>query len=149
MSELVHHETNTLIVPGTGALIDLEDAPQVAQALRDVRDYEQQLRYAKTALTEALVAESSRQGTKTLRLGTLTASVSADTELAWDVTELVKLLDAGLPAERYADLVSETVTYKVNSSVAKQIEAANPAYAAIIERARSRVPKTPYVRVEG
>lgn len=149
MTEIAVNQPRELVLPGTGELVNLDDAGQVARALSSLRDWKRHADEARAVLEAALVAESARQGTKTLHLGAMTASVSADTELAWDVTVLIGLLAAGLPSERYTDLVTETVSYKINASVAKQIAGANPAYAAIIDAAQSRVPKRQYVRVEG
>ena len=91
-----------------------------------------------------LVEESRRLGTKTLHLAQGTAIVSGGpaSELAWDVGELVRLLALGLPAGRYEELVETIVTYKVNAAAAKQLEAANPEYANVISKARSRVDKS-------
>ena len=150
MSEgLVSRGRELLVVPGTGTVIDLDDPAEVAQALRDVRDLKRQVDEARAVLEAALVAESARQGTKTLRYGSLTASVGPDTELGWDMTVLIGLLDVGLPQARYDELVTETVEYKVNAAVAKQIEAASPVYAKVVEQARVRTPRKQYVKVEG
>ena len=62
--------------------------------------------------------------------------------------EVLELRDLGLPEERYGELVVATVTYKVNASVAKQIAGANPEYAKVIDRARSRPDTTPRVYVK-
>lgn len=146
--DLVVRESRDLAIPFTGEVVDLDDAPAVARALHSVREHKQMVEEARSILEGALVAESTRVGTKTLRFGTLTASVGPDSELQWDMTEIVKLLEAGLPQERYDELVTEIIEYKVNAAVAKQIEGANPAYAEIIARARRRAPKKQYVRVE-
>lgn len=149
MTDLAVNESRELVLPGTGQIVNLDDAAEVARALSSLRDWKRHADGARAVLEAALVEESARQGTKTLHLGAVTASVSADTELTWDITELVKLLDAGLPAERYQALVGETVTYKVNAAVAKQIAGANPAYAVIVAAAQTRTPKRQYVRIEG
>jgi len=65
----------------------------------------------------------------------------------WLLDVLEELLEAGLPEERYNDLVIQEVSYKVSGLEAKRIAAANPEYASIIERARQRVQKAPYVKV--
>lgn len=88
-----------------------------------------------------LLEESRRQGTKTLHLEAGTAEITGGSGIEWDIEELLKLRDVGLPEDRYNELVVATVTYKVDARVAKQLESANPAYAEIVERARSRVEK--------
>jgi hypothetical protein len=55
------------------------------------------------------------------------------------VPDLVEGLEqAGVPAERMAALVTTEITYKVDARVARQLEAANPAYAQVIRAARGR-----------
>lgn len=88
-----------------------------------------------------LLDESRRQGTKTLHLPGGTATITGGSELEWDLGTLLDLKDLGLPDDRYAELVVETRTYKVDARVAKQLESANPAYGEVIERARSTVEK--------
>ncbi len=88
-----------------------------------------------------LLEESRRQGTKTLRLGDTTATVTGGSDLEWDLETLLELRDLGLPEERYDELVVARVEFKVDARVAAQLEKANPTYAAVIDRARSRVEK--------
>jgi hypothetical protein len=88
-----------------------------------------------------LLDESRRLGTKTLHLAEGTATITGGSEIEWDVEILRRLIAVGLPDERWNELYVATVTYKVNALVAKQLEAANPAYAEIIRAARSDVPK--------
>jgi hypothetical protein len=86
-----------------------------------------------------LLDESRKQGSKTLHLPAGTAEITGGTALEWDLGVLTDLLELGLPQDRYEQLVVASVTYKVDARVAKQLESANPAYAEIIERARSYV----------
>ena len=147
-TDLVTTTGNEIVCPGTGELVSLDDAPAVARALRALREFKRDVEDARSVLEAALIGESERQGTKTLHLDGLTASISADTAVEWDVTVLLRLLEAGLPAERYAALVTEEVSYKVDGRVAAQIAGANERYAEIVAAAKNRVPKRPYVRVE-
>lgn len=137
-----------LIVPTSGEVIDLEDPHACLRVLTEIRDLESKLREAKGALTEALAAEFSRQGTKTLELGGVKAVLGPDSEVVWDIEVLGELRSLGLPEERMDALITTEISYKVNASVAKQLAGANPAYADVIERAKSRVPKTPYVSIK-
>jgi hypothetical protein len=88
-----------------------------------------------------LIDESRRQGTKTLHLPAGTAEITGGSAREWDLGTLLDLLELGLPEERYNDLVVATTTYKVDARVAKQLEAANPAYAKVIDAARTYVDK--------
>lgn len=88
-----------------------------------------------------LLDESRRQGTKTLHLTHGTAEITGGAALEWDLGTLLDLKELGLPDDRYDQLVVATTTYKVDARVAKQLEAANPEYAAVIGRARHYVEK--------
>lgn len=134
-----------LVVRGTGEIVNLEDPVQCANALQAIRELEQQLREAKATLTDALRYEFERQGTRTLTFGGVKAELRGGRETAWDVEMLEQLLREGLPPERFEQLVMAEVTFKVNNSIAKQLEAANPRYREIIARARQQRETQPYV----
>jgi hypothetical protein len=129
-----------LVIPYSGELVDLTNPGSCARALEEIRSIESRLREIKGVLTTVIVEEATRQGTKTLHFQDGDFSVSGGSTLEWDIEELEKLRDAGLPEERFYDLVKTVVSYKVNAAVAKQISGANPEYAAIIERARQEGP---------
>lgn len=138
-----------LLLPVTGELVLLTDPAQVAGALSSVRRIGQDLRGLRQLLEAVLRLEARRQGTKTLHLtGGLTATVSGGTKPEWDVERLREGLEqAGLPPGRMAELIVETVSYDVKANVAKQLAAANDAYALVIREARSDVEAPWYVRV--
>jgi hypothetical protein len=140
-TELAHQ----IVHPLTGELIPTKELRKVADAIEDVRLLEARLRDAKAELTEVLAEHARRIGTKTFSVEGRTVIVSPDKELKWDVDELVKLLELGLPEETYDRLVTAVVTYKVNAAVANQIASANEEYAEIIARAKSYEPKRQYV----
>ncbi len=121
----------------TGELVPTTDTAKVADILRHLRDYRQQLMEGVKACEAVLIEEARRQGTKTLHVDGAEATITGGAKLEWDVEVLDELRAAGLPDERYADLVLIEHTYKVNAAVARQIAGANPTYAAIVERAKS------------
>lgn len=137
-----------LLNPFTGELVPTGDLERVAATLDDLRQVKQKLNDAVAAFTEVVLAESRRQGTRTLRTSGVKLEVSGDNEIEWDVEELLKLRDLGLPEGRYDELVQQTVSFKVNGSVARQLEGASEEYAAIIGRARVRQPRRQYVTVK-
>lgn len=137
-----------ILDPRTGELLDPADTVRVADLLVYLRELRATISAGVSACSQALIAEAERQGTKTLRAGGTTLEIRGGTEIVWDLEVLRELTGLGLPEERYGDLVKETVTYKVNAAVAKQIAGANPAYADVIERARSDFEKARYVSVK-
>ncbi len=147
MTDLVtiHHVLN----PVTGELIPAEDVNGVAEAVKGLRQLSQQIRDAIADATTILVAESKRQGTKTLALQDVTVEIRGGTETVWDIEALQHQMDSlGLPAERMEALIKTDVTYKVDARVAKQLAGANEDYAAVLESAKTTVEKPYYVRVK-
>ncbi len=147
MTDLVtiHHVLN----PVTGELIPAEDVNGVAEAVKGLRQLNQQIRDAIADATVILVEESRRQGTKTLALQDVTVEIRGGTETVWDVQELRTNLEAlEIPQERLHDLIKTEITYKVDARVAKQLAGANEDYAAVIESAKTTVEKPFYVRVK-
>ena len=134
-----------LVLRHSGEVINLADARACAIALHQVRTLEGQLREAKTLLTEAISAECTRVGKKTLDLGDLRAELKTGSETVWDIETLEQLRTLGLPEDRYDELVTVEISYKVNSAVAKQLAGANEQYAAVIEAARTQIEKPSYV----
>lgn len=140
--------SETALVPFTGELVPLAEPLAVAKALEDLREYQRGLSSLRAVLEEALVAESRRRGTKTLHLGQTTAVITGGRGIEWDMEELAKLRDAGLPEERFSELVKTEISYKVDARVANQLSSANEEYAAIIGRARAEVEKPWRVRID-
>lgn len=143
-------ERNILLNPETGEILPAtaENAAVVLQALRRTED---RIKDAKRYCTDILVMESKRQGTKTMHMpdGSI-ATIHGGSEVVWDVEKLQDaLVEAGLPEDRLEDLISTTVEFKINNSVARQLAAANPAYAEAIEAAKQRVPAPERASVRG
>lgn len=137
-------ETPAIILPLTGTVVDLRQPREVARALSDIRDLKRQLDEVRGLLEGALRLEAQHQGTKTLHLGDLDAVISGGEKAEYDAEMLQDLLRiAGLPEDRLARTVVETVTYKVNQLVLRQLTAANRDYAAAAEAARTVV-ETPW-----
>jgi hypothetical protein len=140
MTELAVVAPDGLLDVRTGELVPAtpENAVELLAAARDMRS--RILNLVKDC-EAVLLDESRRQGTKTLRYGNTTATVTGGTEIVWNLDILQELRNRGLPEERYDELVVATVTYKVDARVAKQLETSNPAYAEVIRMARSEEPK--------
>lgn len=140
--------TDVAVLPGTGEVIDLNDAGQVAAAMLYVRELERQVKEARSLLTEALVARSKIIGSKTLHTEAGKVVVKGGDEVQWDAAGLRRdLLAAGMPADRVRDIVTETIELKVVASEAKRAAAANDAYAAAVQQNRTTRPKAAYVSV--
>ena len=143
-------DTPQIVVPLTGQVVNLREPFEVAAALEDVREVKRQLDELRALLEGVLRLEAQKQGTKTLHLGSLDAVVSGGEKSDYDSELLAELLrDAGLPEERISEAIVETVSYKVNQLVLRQLAAANPDYAAAIELSKSTVPVAWRVTVKG
>jgi hypothetical protein len=136
-----------ILNPVSGELVPAADLDRVTGALIELRDLRRRVSDAVAAFTDAVVAESQRQGTRTLTAGGVQVKVSAPDEIDWDLDVLDELRSLGLPDARFDELLVATVTYRVNGSVARQLAGASKEYAAVIERAKRRVPKRQYVTV--
>lgn len=135
----------TAVVPYSGEIVNFDDPDACLKLLVEIRELEGKLRDLKDDLTDALKREFSVRGKQTLEMNGIKASLSADSEIVWDVGVLYELREQGLPEDRMTELITEEITYKINGNVAKQLAAANPTYAEVIERAKSRAPKKQYV----
>jgi hypothetical protein len=137
----------SLVVPGVGEIVNLDDYRSCATALDGIRDLEQQLREVKAELQRAIAHEAERQGTKTLIIeGGRKAVLFGGRELSYDAERLeLGLREAGMPEERIREIVEETVTYKVKAVEAKRAASANPEYAYVVDSCRTEI-ETP-VRV--
>lgn len=139
--ELAIEQAPEIMVPLLGELVDLREPDQVAAALEAIRAAKRILDEARGLLEAALRLEAQRQGTKTLHLGNVDAVVSGGETVSYDCERLQEALRAaGLPEERLAQVVVETVSYKVDQRVARQLAAANPAYAEALEACRIVAP---------
>lgn len=131
-----------LVLPTSGEIISLDDADACAGAIDEIREQESRLREAKGILTSALQEVFTKNGAKTLDLQNHRIELRGGPSVIWDVEALERLRELGLPEERFNELVTAEVTYKVNANEAKRI-AMNPDYAEVIEAARIPNPK-PY-----
>jgi len=139
----------TLLIPYTGAIVDLREPAEVAQALADVRDLKRRLDELRALLEGVLRLEAQRVGTKTLHLEGIDAVVSGGPRAEYDAELLMSRLRAcGLPEERVSQAVVATVTYKPNAAVLKQLAAANPDYRRAIDASRTTVEAPWYVTVK-
>jgi histone H3/H4 len=145
----IHVVPESVLDFASGELIPATDTPRIAAYLADIRELERgPLKDAKRACAIILEDELRRQGIKTVHYGRLDVTMSEEKEIVWDMEILEELREAGLPEERFGELVKEEVSYKVSAAVAKQIAAANETYAEIIGRARTDVDKGARVSVK-
>lgn len=136
-----------LLNPMTGELIARTDLAAVSSTINDLRELKRNVDAAIAAFSDAAVEESKRVGARTLLADGMKVTISSDKELVWDVEKLADLVAAGLPQERYEQLVTAVVSYKVDGAVARQISGASDTYKAIVEAAKRYEPKRQYVSV--
>ena len=138
-----------LVVPGLGEIVPLDDPAKVAIALDSVRDLERNLREIKSELTAVIVYHAQVQGTKTLHLDGVDATIKSGSKTEYDPEAIEQgLREAGMPEERIREIVKETISYSVDAVKAKQAAGANPAYAAVIEANRQVIEAPPYVTIK-
>lgn len=138
-----------LVLPTTGEIIDLTDAPACVNALDSIRDYESRIRELKAVLTRAIIEEATRLGVRSIELENGDrAEISPATETVYDAQALeAGLREAGMPEERIRDIIEETVSYKVSANEVKKAAKANPMYGAVAEATRTEHQKTQYVTI--
>jgi hypothetical protein len=142
--------TDLIVLPTTGEVIDTAEPRAVADAIHEIELLERELRLVKDHLRGLLVDESGKVGSKTLRWGKREAVIKGGSETIYDADEVERcLLDAGMPAERVAEIVVEKVTIekRVNAREAARAAAANMGYAAIFAQHATVVEKKPSVTV--
>lgn len=152
----------------TGELVDRSDMGQVVGYLDQLNEHRRKVSALIREIGDIVIEHARTHGTKTIHAEVrlppdpranaetqkhlpsvvrLKAVVSGGPEVDWDVSRLEDLLQAGLPQDRWNELVSIEQTFKINANVAKSIAASNPAYAEIIESAKGITPKPERVRV--
>jgi hypothetical protein len=145
---IVDPSYDLVVLPTTGEVVSLENPEECARALVEIQDLKSRLREFESVLKRSLLEASSEQGTKTLHFSGMVASITTPVTTIWDHEVLGELREAGLPEERFNQLVRAEVTYKVDRSVARSIAGANETYASILERAQEKIPGEPGVSVK-
>lgn len=146
--QLIEDAQETALVLPNGTVIDTTEIAQVVQAIKDLDLLKSMVAAARRKLSDLVLEERKRTGASaTMHVGKATVAITVAKEIVWDMDELGKLRDAGLPEATWDELVVTTVTEKVNANVAKRIANANEAYAKIIEGARTDHEKNPSVSV--
>ncbi len=127
----------------TGELL----APSVGNAARVIhaaRAMKAQVNEIVNEATAYLVGLSEREGTKTLHGEDETITVSGGPTIDYDPQDLIEALQAaGCPENRINAAVVQTVSYKVDRAVLRQLASANENYRAAIQLAELEVEK-PY-----
>jgi hypothetical protein len=133
----------------TGELIDRTDIPAVAGYVEQLQDHRRKVSQLIREVGDILIEHGHQSGTKTIHAGARKVTITGGPEVEWDVERLNDLLEAGLPYDRFNELVTVEQTFKINANVAKSIAASNPKYAEIVESAKTMVPKPERVRISG
>jgi hypothetical protein len=128
-----------LLDVGSGELLPATttNAAAVLVAAREMKDKIQDV----IRDAEAFLAEESRiQGTKTLRAGAYTLSLTGGSTTRYDPVTLREALQmAGCPEERIDACIVAKIEYTVNRSVLRQLVGANPDYAAAADLAKESI----------
>ncbi len=147
MTEIPEVVGMELIVPFTGEVVPLDDPAACARIFDEAKELERKCRELRGYLGDLLMEESRRQGSKTLHFEGYQVKINTPNDISWDYETLLELQQAGLPEERFNDLVTTEYTIKVNGLVAKSIGSSNEVYKEILERAQTKIPKSPSVSI--
>lgn len=135
MTDLVLREDVQLLNVESGELLPAT-VDNAALVLLVAREMKHRLDRVIQDATLFLLAESQQQGTKTFRTGNGRVELSGGPSVEYDPLDLVEgLREAGCPEERIAAAVEETISYRVNRSVLRQLAGANGDYRAAVELA--------------
>lgn len=130
------------VVPATGEVVDLSNPAEVARALEAVETIAAQAAEAKRMLNDALVRYSTDVAVaRTFTVpgvGKFERTGGPKTE--YDRPDEIRreLLALGIPAERVAEIVVETVDRKVNGTEANKAAKASPAVEEVLARHRRK-----------
>jgi len=141
--------TQALVIPTTGVVVNLDNEREVAIAYRDVKEVRDELNRIDRTLREAMGARKRILGTGTFFLeGIGKVEVKGDTETEWDMVALEGgLREVGCPEETIKEIIKPVTTYKVDAARATRAAKANPEYARVIEDAKITKPKLPSVSI--
>jgi hypothetical protein len=136
-------QTDNLLDVTTGEVLPAT-VPNAATVLHAARLMKDRVNDIIAETTAWLVREAAHQGTKTLRAGKTTVTVSGGSSTEYDPHDLMEALrEAGCPEDRIEQAVVPEVSFKINRSVLRQLAGANPDYRAAIELAEREVER-PY-----
>lgn len=134
--------SSTAIVPITGEIVDLDDPVEVARALASVEEIAAKAAEAKRVLNAALVRYADEVAlARTFEIpgvGKYEKTGGPKTEYLRPDALKRELLDLGVPPERVAEIVVETVDRKVSGVEANKAARANPAVAEVLARYRRK-----------
>jgi hypothetical protein len=142
-------QSTALVLAHTGEVVDLGDERQIAKAYKEVKALQYALNEGLRRLRSAMGERSSVLLTKTIYVdGVGKVQVKNTTETVWDADGLMEALrEAEVPEEIIGEIVTETITYKVDAARAKQAASANPKIGEIIEAHKRIVPKIPDISI--
>lgn len=138
----------TLVNVHTGEMLPatLENAGVVLTAAREMK---QRINDVVVDATRYVVEQSRVAGAKTLHVDGCDLIVSGGDKTIYDIEVLEEnLREAGCPEDRLNALITQTISYKLNYSVLRQLQSANPDYRSAIEKSASQGWETPSVKVK-
>lgn len=126
-----------LVLPWTGEAFDMTVLGGKGAALVAALDVREQVELLIEYVSGELWEEAERLGTQTLHLGDYDVVFSGGPVDDYDVDAIAAdLQEAGCPADRVQDIYRKPRP-QLNKTVANALAAANPAYAAVVEKHRT------------
>lgn len=141
--------TELVVIPYSGEVVDVENTHSVALAVGELQRIQGQINYALRQLREILGAHTAVMGTNTFHVpGLGTVEVKTRDKVTWDVTKLEEgLRAAGAPEELINEIIEWRTEAKVDARRADRAGRANPAYAEVVEAAKTKEPSVPTISI--
>jgi len=149
--DLARQEAQSITDPATGELIDRADVEKVVDLYRRIKEVQAQWADALAWCARALIDAADERSVWVFSAAGANVKVDPPntSTIRWNFDELHKL-EALLPAERYAELVEQTVWEKAKTgklqTLARQA-GADSEIGRIINQAEVRIPATRSVKV--
>lgn len=142
-------QSTAIVLPASGVVVDLDNEREVAIACRDIKPVMAEFRRVDRLLREAMARHKHLRGAGTFFIeGIGKVEVKGDKETDYNPKIVEAELKAvGCPEAVIREIVVQVIDYKVDGVRAKQAAAANPEYAAAIEKGRTVKERLPTVTV--
>lgn len=134
--------------PFTGEAVDCSDLAVGGEFVDLLREAKTKIDDTIRQAQNVMLAEMSRMGQGTVRVGRVQVEKVTKTEYVYDYDLLATLVELGLPEQRYREVVKQITEEKVDRRALLQVAAADPEkYGKVIDAATRAIPRDPTIKV--